>query len=123
MSQTLTMDQRIEVPRRFMAEVFNGQDPERARDFFTADALWHGPSIAEVSGVDSIVGLLGAFILAAYVAFLAHPFPEDVQGRRMFEAWLAGLLEQPSLRIALWPGRWTSSPGTRGVVTTSGSVR
>jgi predicted ester cyclase len=62
MSQTLTIDQRIEVPRRFMAEVFNGQDAERARDFFTADALWHGPSIAEVSGVDSIVGLLGAFI-------------------------------------------------------------
>jgi predicted ester cyclase len=62
MSQTLTIDQRIEVPRRFMAEVFNGHDPERARDFFTPDALWHGPSIAEVSGVDSIVGLLDAFI-------------------------------------------------------------
>ena len=62
MSQTLTNDQRIEVPRRFMAEVFNGQHPERARDFFTTDALWHGPSIAEVSGVDNIVGLLGAFI-------------------------------------------------------------
>lgn len=52
-----------------------------------------------------LLGLLGAFVLAVYVAFLAHPFPEDVQGRRMFEAWLAGLLEQPSLRIALWPGR------------------
>jgi len=62
MSQTLTIDQRIEVPRRFMAEVFNGQNPARARDFFTADALWHGPSIAEVTGVDNIVGLLGAFI-------------------------------------------------------------
>jgi SnoaL-like domain len=62
MSQTLTIDQRIEVPRRFMAEVFNGQNPERARDFFTPDALWHGPSIAEVSGLDNIVGLLGAFI-------------------------------------------------------------
>jgi predicted ester cyclase len=62
MSQTLTIGQRIDVPRRFMAEVFNGHDPERARDFFTADALWHGPSIAEVAGVDSIVGLLGAFI-------------------------------------------------------------
>ena len=62
MSQTLTIDQRIEVPRRFMAEVFNGQDPGRARDFFTPDARWHGPSIAEVTGVDNIVGLLGAFI-------------------------------------------------------------
>ena len=62
MSQTLTTDQRIEIPRRFLAEVFNGHDPERARDFFTADARWHGPSIADVTGVDSIVGLLGAFI-------------------------------------------------------------
>jgi predicted ester cyclase len=62
MSQALTVDQRIEVPRRFMAEVFNGHDPERARDFFTSDAVWHGPSIATVTGVDSIVGLLTAFI-------------------------------------------------------------
>ena len=62
MSQTLTIDQRIEVPRRFMEEVFNGHDAERARDFFTPDAVWHGPSIADVTGVDSIVGLLGAFI-------------------------------------------------------------
>ena len=62
MSRTLTTDQRIEVPRRFMAEVFNGQSPERARDFFTDDARWHGPSIADVTGVDNIAGLLGAFI-------------------------------------------------------------
>jgi predicted ester cyclase len=61
-SESLTIEQRIEVPRRYMAEVFNGQDAERAREFFTPDAVWHGPSIAEVSGVDSIVGLLGAFI-------------------------------------------------------------
>lgn len=62
MSQTLTIDQRVEVPRKFVAQVFNGQDPERAREFFTEDARWHGPSIADVTGVDSIVGLLGAFI-------------------------------------------------------------
>jgi predicted ester cyclase len=62
MSQTLTIDQRIEIPRKFVAQVFNGQDPERARDFFTADADWHGPSIATVTGVDNIVALLGAFI-------------------------------------------------------------
>lgn len=62
MSQTLTVDQRIEVPRRFMAEVFNGHDPERAKDFFTSDAVWHGPSIATVRGVDNIVPMLTAFI-------------------------------------------------------------
>jgi predicted SnoaL-like aldol condensation-catalyzing enzyme len=62
MDQTMTNDKRIEVPRRFMAVVFNGHDPERARDFFTEDARWHGPSIADVSGVDNIVGLLGVFI-------------------------------------------------------------
>ena len=43
MSQTLTIDQRIEVPRRFMAEVFNGHDAERARDFFTADVALARP--------------------------------------------------------------------------------
>jgi predicted ester cyclase len=62
MSGTLTIDQRIEVPRRFLAQVFNGHDAERARDFFTADVVWHGPSIGTVSGVDNIVPLLGAFI-------------------------------------------------------------
>ena len=62
MSKTLTIDQRIEVPRRFMAEVFIGHDPERARDFFTPDAVWHGPSIATVTGADNIVPLLTAFI-------------------------------------------------------------
>jgi predicted ester cyclase len=62
MSQTLTIDQRIEVPRRFLAEVFNGHDAERARDFFTPDVVWHGPSIGTVAGVDNIVPLLGAFI-------------------------------------------------------------
>ena len=62
MSQVSTIDERIEIPRRFVAQVFNGHDPERARDFFTADAVWHGPSIATVTGVDNIVGLLGAFI-------------------------------------------------------------
>ena len=62
MSQTLTIEQRIEVPRRFLAEVFNGHDAERARDFFTPDVVWHGPSIGTVAGVDNIVPLLGAFI-------------------------------------------------------------
>jgi predicted ester cyclase len=62
MSQTLSTDQRVEVPRRFVAQVFNGKEPERAREFFTEDASWHGPSIADVTGVDNIVGLLGAFI-------------------------------------------------------------
>jgi predicted ester cyclase len=62
MSETLTIEQRIEVPRRFLAEVFNGHDAERARDFFTPDVVWHGPSIGTVAGMDNIVPLLGAFI-------------------------------------------------------------
>ena len=63
MSQTLTIDQRIEVPRRFMAEVFIGHDPERARDFFTTDArLARSVHRRRSTGVDTIVGLLGAFI-------------------------------------------------------------
>ncbi len=62
MSQTLTTDQRVAVARQFVADVFNGHDAERAREFFTSDAVWHGASLGTVTGVDNIVPLLGAFI-------------------------------------------------------------
>jgi ketosteroid isomerase-like protein len=61
-SETPATDERVAIPREFVARVFNGKNPEAARDFFTADAAWHGPSIGTVSGVDNIVPLLGAFI-------------------------------------------------------------
>ena len=50
------------IARDFVAQVFNGHDAERPREFFTTDAVWHGASLGTVTGVDNIVPLLGEFI-------------------------------------------------------------
>ena len=62
MSETLEVDQRVATAREFVAQVLNGHDPERAREFFTADVAWHGGALGTVSGVDTVVPLLGGFI-------------------------------------------------------------
>jgi predicted ester cyclase len=62
MSETLEVDQRVATAREFVAQVLNGHDPERARDFFTEDVAWHGGALGTVSGVDTVVPLLGGFI-------------------------------------------------------------
>ena len=64
MSETLEVDQRVATAREFVAQVLNGHDPERARDFFTADVAWHGGALGTVTGVDTVVPLLGGFIEA-----------------------------------------------------------
>jgi steroid delta-isomerase-like uncharacterized protein len=63
-TQTLTTDQRIAVARDFVAQVFNGHDAERARDFFTTDVAWHGNTLGTVNGLDTIVPILAGFISA-----------------------------------------------------------
>lgn len=60
--QIRTTEQRVAVAREFVARVFNGHDPARARDFFTAEAKWHGGALGTIVGVDNIVGLLTGFI-------------------------------------------------------------
>ena len=35
---------------------------ERARDYFTADIAWHGGALGTVTGVDTVVPVLGGFI-------------------------------------------------------------
>ena len=64
MSETLEVDLRVATAREFVAQVLNGHDPERARDFFTADVVWHGGALGTVNGVDTVVPLLGGFISA-----------------------------------------------------------
>ena len=64
MSETLEVDLRVATAREFIAQVLNGHDPERARDFFTADVVWHGGALGTVNGVDTVVPLLGGFISA-----------------------------------------------------------
>ena len=62
MSETVEVDQHVATAREFVAQVLNGHDPERARDFFTADVAWHGGALGTVSGVDTVVPLHGGFI-------------------------------------------------------------
>jgi steroid delta-isomerase-like uncharacterized protein len=62
MMQTTSTDQRVAIARDFVESVFTGQDAERARDFFTDDIAWHGGTLGTVTGVDTIVPILGGFI-------------------------------------------------------------
>ena len=62
MSASITTDRRIDIARGFVADVFNGGNAERAREYFTPDVAWHGGALGTVNGVDTIVPILGGFI-------------------------------------------------------------
>ena len=64
MSETVEVDQRVATAREFVAKVFNGHDPERMRDLFTADVELHAGALGTVSGVDTVASILGGFIEA-----------------------------------------------------------
>ena len=62
MSQTRAVDERVEVAREYVRVVFNGHQPDRARDYCTDDVVWHGNSLGEVSGLENLTALLTAFL-------------------------------------------------------------
>jgi predicted ester cyclase len=62
MSETLEVDQRVATAREFVARVFSGHDPERARDFFTVNVVLHAGALGTTSGIDGVVSIFGAFI-------------------------------------------------------------
>jgi steroid delta-isomerase-like uncharacterized protein len=62
MSQTRALGERVEVARDYVRVVFNGHQPDRARDYCTDDVVWHGNSLGEVSGLDNLTALLTAFL-------------------------------------------------------------
>src|SRR5438093_21078 len=62
MIETGAPQKRVAVAREFVAQVFDGHDAERAREFFTEDIAWHGGTLGTVTGVDTIVPILGGFI-------------------------------------------------------------
>jgi hypothetical protein len=66
-------------------------------------ARWGWPGTALRWAV--LLGLLAAFGWEVYQSIQVHPLPENPGERGVLERWLTGLLEQPALRIALWPGR------------------
>ena len=62
MNQMLAVEERIEVAREYVRVVFNGHQPDRARDYCTNDVVWHGNSLGEVSGLENLTALLTAFL-------------------------------------------------------------
>jgi steroid delta-isomerase-like uncharacterized protein len=42
--------------------VFNEHQPDRASEYFIADAVWHGGSLGNIAGRDNVVNLLRVFI-------------------------------------------------------------
>jgi predicted ester cyclase len=62
MSPALTVEERVAVARDFVNVVFNGNHPERAREYFTPDVIWHGNSLGTVSGVENMTALLTGFL-------------------------------------------------------------
>ena len=62
MSETLEVDQRVATARGFVARVFAGHDPERARDFFTDDVVMHAGAVGTTSGIDAVVSIFEGFI-------------------------------------------------------------
>jgi len=57
-----TLDPRIATVREFVARVFNGHEPELVREYMTPDVVWHGNTVGEVNGADTLVAVLTGFI-------------------------------------------------------------
>ena len=62
MSQTLAVEERVQIAREYVRVVFNGHRPDRAGDYCTDDVRWHGNSLGEVSGLENLTALLTAFL-------------------------------------------------------------
>lgn len=62
MSVTMPIEQKVAIAREFVTRVFNEHQPDRASEYFTADAVWHGGSLGNIAGRDNVVNLLRVFI-------------------------------------------------------------
>jgi predicted ester cyclase len=62
MINSVSTDRLQAIARQYVADVFTGANPERARDYFTVDVAWHGGVLGTVTGVDNVVPVLGGFI-------------------------------------------------------------
>jgi len=62
MSVTMPIEQKVAIAREFVTRVFNEHQPDRATEYFSADAVWHGGSLGNIAGRDNVVNLLRVFI-------------------------------------------------------------
>ena len=58
----MPIEQKVEIARNFVMRVFNEHQPDRASEYFTTDAVWHGGSLGTIAGRDNVVNLLRVFI-------------------------------------------------------------
>jgi steroid delta-isomerase-like uncharacterized protein len=56
----LAVNKRI--AREYIQRVFNEHKPELAKDYVTADVVWHGGILGDIAGAGNVVGLLESFI-------------------------------------------------------------
>ena len=56
----LTVNKKI--AREYIQRVFNEHKPELAKDYVTADVVWHGGILGDIKGADNVTGLLKSFI-------------------------------------------------------------
>jgi predicted ester cyclase len=62
MIETKTTPQRVAVARDYVDRVFNGHNAELARDYFSPDITFHALTVGTLSGVDTVVPVLGGLI-------------------------------------------------------------
>ena len=62
MLETITTERRVAVAREYVARVFNGRDPELAREYFTEDITFHALTVGTLSGIDAVVPVLASLI-------------------------------------------------------------
>jgi steroid delta-isomerase-like uncharacterized protein len=62
MSNTDQLAANKKLARAYIDQVFNQHKPDHAADYVTSDLVWHGGSLGDISGAESLVGLLRSFI-------------------------------------------------------------
>jgi steroid delta-isomerase-like uncharacterized protein len=50
------------IAREYIQRVFNEHKPDLAKDYVTADVVWHGGILGDVAGAENVTGLLKSFI-------------------------------------------------------------
>ena len=59
---TFTTEKRVAVAREYVDRVFNGHNPELAREYFTPDVTFHALTVGTLSGLDTVVPVLVGLI-------------------------------------------------------------
>jgi steroid delta-isomerase-like uncharacterized protein len=62
MSDGAQLARNKKIAREYIQRVFNEHKPELAKDFVTADVVWHGGILGDIAGAENVVGLLKSFI-------------------------------------------------------------